>query len=158
MTTPAFVLVRTSTGERLHLERCYHLGDAPVVPASITDRESMPVCDVCQADLDGHGRTYVATLEEAFRKFGTFAQTVKAIRSEVAGVEYDQIWLPYSNSYIALGKNGAAVAWIGKTYIDRPGGGRIELPGYRVGGGGGGTKVERSVEIHRCGLAVPCFC
>ena len=44
-------------------------------------------------------------------------------------VTYDELWLPYSRSYVALGLEGRAVASFGKSYV-WVGGRRIDLPGY----------------------------
>ena len=52
-------------------------------------------------------------------------------------VTYDQIWVPNSRSYVALGHYGRGVAWFGKTYVVPAVGEFLELPDYSAGRGGG---------------------
>ena len=57
---------------------------------------------------------------------GTQRLIVEALR----GVEHDEIWLPHSKSYIALGLEGRGVAWVGKGYVFvKATGAFVELPG-----------------------------
>ena len=132
-------LVRTVGGQRLHIPVCPHLLRVPVVAATCEDLETMSVCHWCRQELDGVGRTYFDTLDDAMRFFGTHAGTEKAIRDAVRFVKHDQIWVPHSKSYIALGLDGAGVAWIGKTYVETEGL-FVELPDYRPGSGGGAAR------------------
>jgi hypothetical protein len=70
-----------------------------------------------------------------------------------------------SGSYIALGQGGRAVAWAGKTYVQPSAEVFIELPGFRVGGGGGAPVHDTwgdTCEVHnmvrsRSGACGMCF-
>ncbi len=109
-------LVRTETGAKLHIAACPHLG-SEVRRATPDDQLAMEVCTWCRAELDGVGRTYFDDLGEAMRAFGTYAGTEKLIRDALRFVTYDEIWVPHSRSYVALGLEGRGVAWFGKTYV-----------------------------------------
>ena len=110
------VLYRTETGGRLHLPACPHIGGA-IREADSAERLVMSVCSWCQAEIDGLGRTYYESLDDAMRAFGCHVGTQPTIRQALRSVTHDQIWLPYSRSYIALGHEGRAVAWVGKTWV-----------------------------------------
>ena len=59
-------------------------------------------------------------------------------------VQHDLIWIPASESYIALGHDGQGVAWIGKGYVqvkDRP---VVELPWFQEHGVGGRTTRDEA--------------
>jgi hypothetical protein len=147
MTTSATPLYRTATGDRLHIRECPHLVGKEVFIAS--DRE---VCDICARELRGEGRTYYADLSEGLRALGGPQGNWPLIVEHLAAVEHDSVWIPYSRSYIALGRDGRAVAWAGKTYVEPALGESVELPGFRAGSGGG-TAVEEVwgpvCEVHR---------
>ena len=89
----------------------------------------MDICEWCASEICGLGRTYYDNLEDAMRAFGTYASTKELVRSAVKNVDYDSIWIPYSNSYIALGRNGLGVGWILRTVMQLDGR-TIELPDY----------------------------
>lgn len=57
---------------------------------------------------------------------------MRCSRENLKFVTCDEIWLPHSKSYVALGLDGRAVASFGKTYV-WVGGNRIDLPGYVAG-------------------------
>lgn len=133
-------LFHTATGERLHIPPCPHVHGVQLFPAYPTTTGSRQVCTWCQAEIDGVGRTYYDSLDDAMRAFGSFAETRDRIRRETANVPHDAIWIPNSRSYIALGEGGPAVCWIGKTYVMHVRGDFVELPGY-VAGAGGGTET-----------------
>lgn len=145
-------LFRTATGSRLHIRPCPHVHGVELFAAGSADRESHEVCGWCQAEIDGAGRTYFDTLDNALRAFGSHVETLDAIRSEVAAVVHDAIWIPNSRSYVALGSGGPAVCWIGKTYLMHVDGAFVELPGYGPGVAGGTTSPLREGEV--CGT---CF-
>src|SRR5690606_33847837 len=112
---PAAVLYRTASGNRPHIPACPPVGGT-LREAGAAERLAMTVCSWCQAELDGVGRTYFGSLDDAMRAFGSHVGTHGLIRDALRFVTYDQIWLPYSKSYIALGHQGRGVAWVGKTY------------------------------------------
>lgn len=142
-------LWRTATGGRAHLARCSHLVGKKIIPA--TDQ---PVCDSCQAELDGHGRDHQVDLRAALPVMGVSGTDWPQVQSLLSTVDHDEVWLPYSKSYIALGRGGKAVAWVGKNYVDIAGGGRTELPGYAAVQKSGGTsrEVRYGLPCPKCGL------
>lgn len=126
-------LYRTETGGRLHIRNCPHLVGKDVIEASDHDGE---ICALCERELRGEGRRYFASLADALPEFGAARGNWPQITQLLEGVEHDQVWMVNSGSYIALGLEGRAVAWTGKTCVYPPGE-FIELPDYRAGGGGG---------------------
>jgi hypothetical protein len=143
---PPETLVRSETGGKLHIAQCPHLGGV-FRPATAAERFAMEVCSWCRAELDGVGRTYCDDLSDAMRLFGTHAGTEQLIRDALRFVDYDQIWLPNSRSYVALGREGRGVAWFGKTYVVPVAGQFIELPDYRAGLGGGALARQEVGQI-----------
>lgn len=149
-------LYRTATGQKLHIPPCPHVQGVPLIEATDETRATREVCTWCRAELDGFGRAYYDSLLDALRAFGAFADTWDPIRALVASLQYDQIWVPYSRSYIALGNGGPVVAWIGKTYVMPVGGELIELPGYGRRPGGGTPREERVGAVcPRCYIQMP---
>jgi hypothetical protein len=128
----AALVGRTATGTRVHLADCPHLVGKDWHPATEAEIDAHPVCDWSRDQLTGQGRSHPATLEDAMREQGTPAGAVALIREHLKFVTYDEIWLPYSRSYVALGLDGRAVAGFGKTYV-WVGRTRIDLPGYAAG-------------------------
>jgi hypothetical protein len=136
-------LYRTSHGARLHIPPCPHVVGEELTPATEHDLGSMDVCSWCRAELDGVGREYFEHLDDAMRRFGSHVETQAAIRQSLSEVERDQIWIPNSQSYIALGLRGAMVAWVGKTYVVPARGELIELPGFQPGSEAATSTTER---------------
>jgi hypothetical protein len=152
----AMTIVRTRGGLGLHLPDCPHVHDCVVHDATSEELESVPLCGWSQAELDGVGRRYFATVEAAMRHFGSHAGTERRIRQHLRDVLYDQIWVPYSGSYIALGLGGAGVAWVGKSYVSFRDGRLETLPGYGSRGGGGTPAHQRYGDTcASCGLGMP---
>ena len=142
---------RTAGGQRLHIAPCPYILGADVAPASPADVLALSVCDWCGKELAGVGRRYFESLGDAMRHFGTHAGTEGLIREALQFVQWDQIWVPNSASYIALGREGQGVAWVGKTYVVPHAGAFVELPGYAPGAGGGVERNERvgePCEVH----------
>lgn len=140
------VLYRTETGGRLHLPACPHIGGA-IREADAAERLAMSVCSWCRAQIDGVGRTYYESLDEAMRAFGCHVGTQPTIHQALRFVTHDQIWLPYSRSYVALGHEGRAVAWVGKTWVMPSHDVFQELPGYRDASGGSAHAPEHMGEL-----------
>ena len=135
MTTATIELFRTATGQRLHIPACYHVHGVALLEATDEDRAALEVCSWCQAELDGVGRTPYLTVREALIAFGAYGDTWTTIERLLADVEHDEVWIPNSQSYVALGHRGRGVAWFGKTYVQVRGGAFIPLPGYAPGSG-----------------------
>jgi hypothetical protein len=134
VSTSSVQLFRTATGDRRHLRACPHLLGKEVLEASEADGE---ICSWCDKELRGEGRQYFTALDDALRALGGPQANWPLIRDHLADVEPDAIWIPYSRSYVALGRGGRAVAWAGKTYVQPQDGSYVELPGFRPGSGGG---------------------
>ena len=133
----AVELFRTATGQRLHIPGCPHFG-SPLVAATAHDLAGLEICTWCRAELDGVGRTYCPDLDEAMRVLGCWEGTQRLIRDALRFVTHDEFWLPHSDSYIALGREGRCVARVGKGYVSVVAtGAYVELPGHRAGKGGG---------------------
>jgi hypothetical protein len=130
-------LWKTGAGGRAHLAQCAHLVGKEVVLAA-----AEPVCDMCQHEIDGHGRERFSDLDAALPVMGVSGTDWPAVKAALASVDHDEVWLPYSRSYIALGRAGQAVAWVGKSYVDVAGQARVELPGYAGTARSGSTTKE----------------
>ncbi|HET6561556.1 MAG TPA: hypothetical protein VFG72_06750 [Marmoricola sp.] len=149
-------LFRTATGTRAHLAPCPHVHGADVLLVTPDDQPDLPVCEWSQKELAGVGRRYFDFLDEAMRFFGSHVGTERTVRDALRFVQHDEIWVPNSGSYIALGREGLAVAWVGKTYVVPARGVLVTLPGYVPGGGGGVARDEVEPKIcERCRLALP---
>lgn len=136
-------LYKTLTGQRLHIPGCPHVGSA-LVEARPADLLALTVCEWCRAEIDGVGRTYYTSLVEAMRALGCHIGTHQMVSDALRFVRHDQIWLPHSKSYVALGLGGPGVAWVGKGYVFiKESNAFLELPGYRPSAGGGSPRVER---------------
>lgn len=136
-------LYRTATGRRLHIPGCPHVG-SPLRPAAPVEIDELAVCEWCEAELAGVGRTYYANIDDAMRALGCWEGTQSLIRQALADIDHDRIWLPHSESYIALGLDGQGVAWVGKGYVFvKATAVYTELPGHRAGRGGGAPREVR---------------
>lgn len=123
------VLLATRTGGRKHLPQCPHLVGAAQTRV-VSPAESLELCDWCSKELTGFGRTYFDDLDTALARFKAPIENRRLIKDALRQVEFDQIWMPYSSSYVALGLGGRGVAWTGKTYVVAEPGISIELPGF----------------------------
>ena len=125
----ADVLYLTHPQGRLHVRMCPHLADtaSPVeaTPEQVTSNET---CAWCVKELAGQGRTYFEELDDAFHAFGHTTDHARRLIREVLGdLEWNLAWIPASGSYIALGLDGRAVAWIGNGYVEVKGRPAVEL-------------------------------
>jgi len=136
-------LFRTATGSRVHLTMCPHFeSDTVRIRATGVEVETLGICDWSQAEIDGVGRTYHDTIEEALEDKGVPHHLRPELTRLLGLVEYETIYVPNSRTYVAVGRDGRAVAWAGTTfvgYIDRP---AVYLPEYVAGAGGGATGRE----------------
>ena len=137
-------LLRTEGGDRLHIAPCPHLLGHTPREATREESATMQLCFWCEKEVSGHGRTYVDSLDQAMRMFGSHVDTTRLIRRHLRDVEWDQIWIPNSRSYIALGLAGRGVAWVGKGYVMPSRDAFVPLPGFVASGGGGGTPSQES--------------
>ena len=142
MTTADHLPVRaTDTGGRKHLAQCPYVVGAITRP--VRDDEHLPVCDWCARELSGHGRRYYDDLGLAIEAFRAPLENRRLIRDELRHVEHDAIWIPYSGSYVALGRQGRGVAWTGKTYVVPRAGVSIALHGYSDSSRGARSRAEQ---------------
>lgn len=118
----------TATGGRRHLPQCTHLLGKEVIEVSANDPREL--CDMCEKELSGYGRTYHDDLEAAFAFYKQPVETRPLVKQLIADVVWNEIWTPYSNSYITLARDGRGVAWIQKTLVHPSAEQVVELPGY----------------------------
>lgn len=153
---PGQTLVRSLGGALLHLPACPHVRGGEVRPATTAERASTPACAWSRAELDGTGRRAFPGLEEAMRWFGTHVDDQVRVRALLRGVEHDELWVPNSRCYIALGRNGLAVAWVHSGFVRFPGGLMELLPSHLPGGGGGSPDQRRhGATCPGCGIEMP---
>jgi len=130
-------LFRTAGGSRLHIRPCPHIQGVEVVPATAADLEERAVCSWCAAELAGEGRTYHRTVEEALADMGAPQHATPELARLLKLVDFDDVFVPFSRSYVAVSSGGLGVAWAGKTYVDYRDHPMVMLPDYAPGGGGG---------------------
>lgn len=123
-----FALFATATGGRRHIRHCPHLLGKEALPAPADD--TRPICDFCQKEIDGVGRQPFTDLDLALDAFKAPVQSRPLIKQALAGVVWDELWIPYSGTYVALGREGRGVAWVLKSYVELADRTVIELPGY----------------------------
>lgn len=147
---------RTDTMTRaVHLVECPHLVQKQWHPATEQDLATLPVCSWSRDQLVGHGRSHPLTLEEAIREHGTPEAAVRPIKEALRFVTFDEIWLPYSRSYVALGLDGRAVASFGKSYV-QVGDQRVDLPDHVAARRAGHTTAPARGELcPRCFIQMP---
>lgn len=156
----AFTFGRTATATRVHLAECPHLVGKEWHEATELELDRYPLCDWSQKELSGLGRSHPATVAEAMREQGTPAGAAPLIKEALKFVTFDEIWLPYSRSYVALGLDGRAVASFGKTYV-KVAGNRVDLPGYVAGWHQGHTKQAAYGEVcpqHHIAMSISGLC
>lgn len=152
ITLDAVPFFATATGARKHLAQCPHLVGA-TTSRPLLASEELELCDWCSKELSGHGRTYFDDLDAALAAFKAPLENRRLIKDALRAIEHDQIWMPYSSSYVALGLAGRGVAWTGKTYVVPAPGFSIELPGYIA------TEADTTVRRDERwgGLCLRCF-
>jgi len=129
----------TYAAGKLHIRPCPHLQDTKE-PTLATDdqRRDNELCSWCRKEISGEGRRYFDNLEDGLRAFGHVSdESLRPIRDAVAGVEHDTVWIPPSGSYLALGRAGIGIAWIGWGYVAVKGRPLVELPWFQQPSGGG---------------------
>ncbi|MET3962820.1 hypothetical protein ABIE44_002754 [Marmoricola sp. OAE513] len=131
---------RTATSTRRHLVTCPHLVNRTWHVCDQVELAAYEICDWSQDQIDGVGRSHPATMEDAIRELGLPSGNEPIVRDLLKFVTFDEIWLPYSRSYVALGLGGRAVAAFGKSYV-WVGGRKTELPNYSETSHAGGKAV-----------------
>lgn len=145
---------KTATGTKLHIAPCPYLYKVDLV--EVAEADIGQLCTWCAAEISGHGRTYYDTVDEALLAFQSPADARPMITDALRGVAHDQVWVPNSLSYVALGVEGRMVAWVGKTCLKVIAGDFVELPDYGGGTGGGSLRPERPATIcGTCSFALP---
>lgn len=129
---------------KVHIRACPHLSDtSELTPATPEQVKQNGYCSHCEKEIAGVGRKYFESLDDAFEAFGHRTDEAKGlIRKAIVGIEHDSIWIPASESYIALGVNGLGTAWIGKGYVDFRDREHIELPWFAPHSGGGVQRLD----------------
>ena len=135
-------LFRTAGGGKLHIRPCPHIHGVEVMAATADDAATRSVCTWCAAELAGEGRTYHPTVEMALADMGAAQHAVPELVRLLKLVDYDDVFVPFSRSYVAVSKGGAGVAWAGKTYVDYRDHPLVTLPDYAPGGGGGSALIK----------------
>ena len=98
------------------------------------DEKRCIACGTCIRECPQQAKTFRNDIDVARR----------LILEALAGVPHDAIWIPASESYIALGHDGQGVAWIGKGYVqvkERP---VVELPWFQEHGAGDRTARDEA--------------
>lgn len=130
MTITTAVLFRTATGGKLHIPECPHVLGASLIEASSADHASYQVCSWCQAELSDVGRKYHDSIEDALRDMRVPEVSIPEIARHLRTAEHDDVYVPFSRSYVAVILEGRVMAWAGKTYVGFRDGRKVELPGF----------------------------
>lgn len=99
-------------------------------PLLTSPDDSRPVCAWSQNEIDGTGRTYHATLEDALTDFGAAQHSRAELTRLLNEVEWDQVFVPNSRAYVIVMRGNRPVAWAGKNYVNYPDRPTVELPDY----------------------------
>lgn len=153
-------LYHTATGKRVHIYSCMHFEldsqRIETTPDNIGDRT---ICvSYCAKELSGHGRQHPANVDDAFRRFQLPVEAQATARAEAAKVDFDDLWIPYSNSYIAFGRDGYAQAWILKSEFRHKDGRSVPFDLVDVGPVlGSSSRPERPAQFcpEHPGIALP---
>jgi len=138
---PALTLHHTTTGGRRHLRQCPHLvGASPVLTAAADDTRE--ICVWSQNELAGTGRTYHNTLAEALEDLGAAHGNRAELTRLLSVVDWDQVFVPYSRTYLTVLRNDRPVAWAGKTFVDYPDRPAAMLPDFVGRDGAEGRNTE----------------
>jgi hypothetical protein len=127
-------LYHTAGGDRFHISTCIHFEQSSRRVETTGDNVGTRTACVsyCTKELQGQGRQRPASREEAFRQFQLPVEAVPAARAALADVDHDEIWIPHSGSYIALGKDGYAEAWVLKSEVRHRDADTVALPSVDV--------------------------
>lgn len=153
----------------LHTTECQHLtadGLASLVPATAEQVATLAVCKSCQKVLDGSRREVFSSFESAMEAFHAPMENRPRMREIAGTLEFSEIWIPSSRSYIAVaarrGDSASAYFSVGFAEVRRPEGGydTYEMPYNRLGdgtgGGSRGSQAEAELAIcPTCFMALP---
>ncbi len=92
--------------------------------------------------MDGVGRTYHDSVEAALGDMGASQHARPELARLMNEVDWDQVFVPYSRSYVCVLKEDRPMAWCGKSYVDYPDRPTVTLPGFIGREGDGGRKPE----------------
>ncbi len=129
---------------KVHIGTCPHLSKRSVLTEATPEQvESNGLCTHCEKEINGVGRTYFDDLEVALKTYGQHGHdALGRIRTALDGVDHDTVWLPASDSYVALAAEGEALAWVGKGYVRVKGRPLVELPSPQPRAGAGSLKED----------------
>ena len=110
------VYFRTATGTRVHLPSAR--ASATPTPTRRPPPSASPTASAtgAPAQLNGHGREYFETIEDAMRRVGVPAEAQPIIREALKFVTTTSCFTVHSLTYGALAFQGRPVASFGKTY------------------------------------------
>jgi len=116
------VLFRTKHGSNLHLFSCAHLQDTPVedrLQVDDAEHDETRLCRWTADELNGTGRRYFSGLEEAMEALPLSLENRRSAREIVGAAEFDRVWIPGSQQYIALaGESGPASIYVNRGFAD----------------------------------------
>jgi hypothetical protein len=139
--------------EILHTRECPHLSAeslAALTPATRDQIDAYPMCKSCRAMIDGSRRQRFTSFEAAMEDFQAPLENRPLMRKVAASLEFAEIWIPASRSYIAVAerRGATAAAYFASGYIDvrKPEGGydTVVLPvnSLRVGGSSADRRLD----------------
>ena len=152
--------------DMLHTRECPHLpADALQALRSATadDLSSRLVCRSCRKVLDGARRTRFASFDAALEAYRAPVENRPRMREIAAELDFAEIWIPSSGSYIAVApaRGVIAVAYFNRGFVDvrEDGGGyrTIELPTNWLRGGSGAAGVSRRLDDLDRAVCPTCF-
>lgn len=147
-------LFRTAGGGRLHIRPCPHIHGAQILAATAQDAKTLSLCAWSAAELAGEGRSYHDTVEEALADMGAPQHATPELARLLKVADFDEVFVPFSRSYVAVTRDGMSVAWAGKTYVDYRDRPLVTLPDYAPGGGGGAADPDKWLDQPTC---LECF-
>ena len=154
-------LFRTKGRGKLHIRGCSHLADtSDLVEADDRDRAAMDLCNECDKEIHGVGRTEYASLDAAFEAL-QFPVENRPLMWEIAGpVDFTKVWAPQSQSYVGVGHldGRPAAAYFNRGFVDvrldEGGYQRHEMPTFARAAGG----AARACAAERPAVMCPtCF-
>lgn len=160
-------LYRTQGRGKLHVRGCSHLQSTDpsrLLVADDRDRAELELCSECDKEIRGIGRVEYPSLDRAFEALKFPVENRRLMHDLTASVEFERIWAPQSQSYIAAGfrDERPVAAYFNKGFVDvrldEGGYQRHEMPTF-AGDAGGTARVgaaERRAEVcQTCFVQLP---